>query len=44
MGSSDHAILRFDANGHSVTYEIRASSAFTPITLRDLAEFRCPRL
>lgn len=32
----------FARDGHSVTYEIRASSAFNPLQLPDLGQFRCP--
>lgn len=41
--SDDRFKVTFEAAGHSVTYELRSSSALNPFVLNDLRSFQCPK-
>ncbi len=41
--SPDRFVATFEADGHRVDYEIRASSVTNPFVMRELRAFRCPR-
>jgi type VI secretion system protein ImpL len=41
---SDRFLITFEAGGHSMRYELRASSVINPFRMPELEEFRCPDL
>ena len=43
-GSSDRMKLTFTLGSHEVSYDLQAGSVLNPLTLRDVGEFRCPRM
>jgi type VI secretion system protein ImpL len=40
--TADGFRVDFSGDGHDVTYDIRSNSAFNPLALKDLRDFRCP--
>ncbi|MEI9982393.1 MAG: type VI secretion system membrane subunit TssM [Aliidongia sp.] len=43
-GSSDRLKLSFSLGAHQIGYDLQAGSVLNPLTLRDVGEFRCPRM
>jgi type VI secretion system protein ImpL len=40
---ADKARMTFDVGGRKVTYDLQANSVINPLTMKELAEFRCPK-
>jgi type VI protein secretion system component VasK len=36
--------LSFALGAHQVGYDLQAGSVLSPLTLREVSEFRCPRM
>ncbi len=43
-GTADRMRLSFSLGAHQVGYDLQAGSVLSPLTLREVSEFRCPRM
>jgi type VI secretion system protein ImpL len=43
-GATDKLKLTFTLGAHQISYDVQAGSVLNPLTLRDVGEFRCPRM